>query len=49
MVNINRIDSIIFDLKQSFEDLGNEIKLIAKEMDEINKKIENIESNKEYI
>jgi hypothetical protein len=43
MVGTSRIDSIVFDLKQSMDDLGNEIKLIIKELDQLNEKVKMIE------
>lgn len=45
MVNADRIDSIVFDLKQSVEDLGDEFKLIIKELNELSQKIETLEKN----
>ncbi len=43
MVSINRIDSIVFDLKQSIDDLTNEIKMVVKELDELTQRVEKIE------
>lgn len=43
MTNVDRIDSIMFDLKQSVEDLGNELKVIISEIEKLNVKIELIE------
>ncbi|GEM_PF-3183065 len=46
MINTNRLDSIVFDLKQSIEDLNNELKLMVKEINELNIKIEILEKKK---
>lgn len=38
-----RIDAIIFDLKESLDDLGNEIKIIQQNQKKLNKKIKEID------
>ena len=45
MVKVNRVDSIIFDLKQSIEDLGNELKFVIKEFEELKSKLELLEKS----
>jgi len=45
MVHTERIDSIVFDLKQSVEDLGNELKLMLEEIEALNKKLRLLERN----
>ena len=47
MVNVDRIDSIIFDLKQSVEDLGNELKLTIVEFQKLNQRIRTLEEKYE--
>ncbi len=44
-MNTERVDSIVFDLKQSVEDLGNELKLMIKEVEALNRKIKLLEKN----
>jgi len=46
MVKTDRIDSIVFDLKQSIEDLSNELKLMVEEINELNQRMEKFEKNK---
>lgn len=43
MVKTERIDSIVFDLKQSIEDLSSELKQIIEEISELNQKLEKFE------
>jgi len=43
MTNTDRIDSIVFDLKQSIEDLSNELKIMMEELNKLNKKIKTME------
>lgn len=47
-MNAERIDSIVFDLKQSIDDLSNELKIMVNEISELSKQIESIkkEENK---
>jgi hypothetical protein len=37
-MNVQRIDSIVFDLKQSIDDLSNELKIVAEGLNKLNKK-----------
>lgn len=43
MLNPDRVDSIVFDLKQSIDDLGNELKIIMTELEKLSEKLECIE------
>lgn len=49
LMNAERIDSIVFDLKQSIDDLSNELKIMIEEISVLSKQIEDIkkEENKE--
>jgi hypothetical protein len=37
MLNTNRIDSIVFDLKQSIDDLSNELKVMMESLNTLNR------------
>lgn len=39
----NRIDSILFDVKESIDDFGNEIKLLVAELYELTEKVNVLE------
>jgi len=47
MVNVDRINSIVFDLKQSVEDLGNELKLMIIDSQNLNQRIRVLEEKYE--
>lgn len=42
MINTNRLDSIVFDLKESIEDFSNELKLVIDELNEVNQKLDEV-------
>jgi len=42
----NRIDSILFDVKESLDDFGNEIKLLMAEINKLSEKIRVLEEEK---
>jgi len=42
----NRIDSILFDVKESLDDFGNEIKLLMAEINKLSEKIKILEEEK---
>ncbi len=46
MVKTEIIDSIVFDLKQSIEDLSSELKQIIEEVNELHQRIKYLEKNK---
>ncbi len=43
MLKAEKIDSIVFDLKQSIEDLSHELKIMAKEINELQDRVKNLE------
>ncbi len=45
MVKAQRIDSIVFDLKQSIEDLSYELKQVVEEINELKEKVEKFEKS----
>jgi len=43
----DRIDSILFDVKESLDDFGNEIKLLISEVNRLSEKVRMLEEEKE--
>jgi len=42
----NRIESILFDVKESIDDFGNEIKLLMAEVNRLSEKVRMLEEEK---
>jgi len=42
----NRIESILFDVKESIDDFGNEIKLLMAEVNRLSEKVRVLEEEK---
>jgi len=42
----NRIDGILFDVKESLDDFGNEIKLLMSEVERLSERVRYLEEQK---
>jgi hypothetical protein len=43
----DRIDSILFDIKESFDDFGNEIKLLVAEVNKLQERVKFLEEKEQ--